>query len=306
MIHRVLEVYEENRYLALSRGFIVIKHEDETLGEVPLDDIGVLLLSAQSVVLSKNILNALTERGCITILCGKNYAPQSMVLPIASHYLFAKIIKNQIEASVPLKKRIWQQIVIRKIKNQAQVLHMDGKEENAKLIDKISSLVKSGDPDNREAYAAKVYWKALFGKDFLRDKNEEGINSLLNYGYAVMRAAMARAVCSAGLLPSLGIHHNNNLNQFCLVDDLFEIYRPFVDFTAAKLQKEDKKTLTPEVKKRLADVLWIKLHTAEGNSPAFQSMQYMANAYARALENKKPDIELPLWDGDENARFDFE
>ena len=108
MIHRVLEVYEENRYLALSRGFIVIKHEDETLGEVPLDDIGVLLLSAQSVVLSKNILNALTERGCITILCGKNYAPQSMVLPIASHYLFAKIIKNQIEASVPLKKRIWQ------------------------------------------------------------------------------------------------------------------------------------------------------------------------------------------------------
>ena len=121
-----------------------------------------------------------------------------------------------------------------------------------------------------------------------------------------MRAAMARAVCSAGLFPSLGIHHDNNLNQFCLVDDLFEIYRPLVDFTVAKLQKEGNEILTPEIKKRLSDVLWIKLHTTEGNSPAFQSMQYMANAYARALENKKPDIELPLWDGDENARFDFE
>jgi len=183
---------------------------------------------------------------------------------------------------------------------------MDGKKENAKLVDKISLLVKSGDPDNREAYAAKIYWKALFGKDFLRDKNEEGINSLLNYGYAVMRAAMARAICAAGLFPSLGIHHDNNLNQFCLVDDLFEIYRPLVDFTVTQLQKEGKEILTPETKMRLADVLWIKLHTTEGNSPAFQSMQYMAKAYVHALENKKPDIELPLWDEDENARFDFE
>ena len=117
---------------------------------------------------------------------------------------------------------------------------------------------------------------------------------------------MDRAVCSAGLLPSLGIHHDNNLNQFCLVDDLFEIYRPIVDFIVAKLFKEDKNILSPEIKKRLTDVLWIKLNTAERNSPAFQSMQYMVNSYVHALENKKPDIELPLWDGDENARFDFE
>lgn len=298
MLNRVLEICEENRYLSLNHGFIVIKHDSEELGKVPLDDIGVLLLSAQGVSFSKNILNALAEKGCITILCGKNYAPQSMVLPLYSHYHFAKIIKNQIDASLPLKKRIWQQIVIQKIKNQALTLRLC-KKEDVELLEKIASMVKSGDSENREAYAARMYWKALFGKDFIRDKDLPGINSFLNYGYAIMRSAMARAVCSSGLIPSLGIHHDNNLNQFALADDLFEIYRPMIDCIVYRIYSDDLQELTPEIKRKLTDALWIKVHTAEGDSPAFQSMQYMTASYVHALEDKKAAIDLPVWTGDE-------
>ena len=184
MLNRVLEIHEENRYLSLNRGFIVIQHGSEELGRVPLDDVGVLLLSAQSVSFSKNILNALAEKGCVSVLCGKNYTPQSMVLPVYSHYLFAKILKNQINSSLPFKKRIWQQVVVKKILNQALTLRLCGKDSG--FLERIATTVKSGDSDNREAYAARLYWKSLFGKEFTRDKDLEGVNSFLNYGYAIM------------------------------------------------------------------------------------------------------------------------
>lgn len=301
MLNRVLEIAEENRYLSLNRGFIVIKDKDTELGSVPLDDIAVLLLSAQSITITKNILNALSERGCITVLCGKNYSPQSMVIPEATHYLFSKIIKTQINASLPFKKRIWQQVVIKKIQNQALALKFCGKEKDSLLVEKISKMVDSGDTQNREAYAARMYWKALFGDDFIRDKDGDGLNALLNYGYAVMRAGMARAVCSAGLMPALGIHHDNNLNQFCLVDDLFEIYRPLVDCVVFKLYSEGEYELSPEIKRTLAKTLKIKLRTQEGASPAVLSMQYLAASYVRALEEKSPIIELPDWEVNENG-----
>ena len=295
MLNRILEVYEENRYISLSRGFIVVKNRNEVLGQVPLDDVSVLLLTAQSVTVSKNIINALAERGSITVLCGHNYLPQSMVLPIANHCLYTKIVKNQINLSEPFKKRVWQQIVIQKIKNQSLVLKLCNKDQS--LLERISKTVKSGDSDNREAYAAKMYWKLLFGNKFIRDRNEEGINAFLNYGYAVMRASMARAICSAGLLPALGINHKNNLNPFCLADDFFEIYRPFVDYEVYKMWVEGEEVLTPENKKRLIQLLWIKVHTPIGASPLFQSMQYQVASFVHAMEEKNPIIVLPKWEG---------
>lgn len=299
MLNRVLEIHEENRYLSLNRGFIVIQHGSEELGRVPLDDVGVLLLSAQSVSFSKNILNALAERGCVSVLCGKNYTPQSMVLPVYSHYLFAKILKNQINSSLPFKKRIWQQVVVKKILNQALTLKLCGKDSG--FLERIATTVKSGDSDNREAYAARLYWKSLFGKEFTRDKDLEGVNSFLNYGYAIMRASMARAVCSSGLLPSLGIHHENHLNQFALADDLFEIYRPIVDYIVFNLNPAKETELNHEYKTKLADALWIKVHTSQGDSPAFQSMQYLTASYVRALEDGKAVIDLPEWEGEESG-----
>ena len=144
-------------------------------------------------------------------------------------------------------------------------------------------MVKSGDSDNREAYAAKEYWKSLLGDSFIRDKNGTGINAFLNYGYAIMRAGMARAICAHGMMPSLGIHHDNNLNQFCLADDLFEIYRPIVDTLAFKLYEKGETELNPENKKLFASLLKIKVHTSEGYSQAVQSMQYMVSSLVNAL-----------------------
>lgn len=298
MLNRILEISEENRYISLSRGFVSIKQDSEIIGQVPIDDVSVLLLTSQSITISKNILNALSERNCITVLCGKNYIPQSMVIPVANHCLYTKNIKNQINSSEPFKKRIWQQIVIQKIKNQAMVLRLCNKEWN--LVEKIASTVKSGDSDNREAYAAKMYWTALFDKGFKRDKDGEGINALLNYGYAVMRASMIRAICSAGLNPALGVNHDNNLNQFCLSDDFFEIYRPMIDLVVYKLWKKGEVEVTPENKKQLIKTLWINVHTKQGNTPVFQSMHYLVYSYVLSMENKNPVLELPVWDGSDD------
>lgn len=297
MLNKVLEISEENRYIGLYRGFIEIKHKTELLGRVPIDDISVLILSAQGVTFSKNVLNALAERNGITILCGKNYIPQSIVMPVANHYLYTKNIKNQINCSQPFKKRIWQQLVIKKIQNQAFVLKAYGKEYRD--LENIAKSVKSGDTDNREAYAAKLYWKRLFGKGFIRDKNGDGVNALLNYGYAVMRACMIRALCASGLQTALGVNHNNNLNQFCLADDFFEIYRPMVDFVVCDLWQNNETEMLPATKQKLVGVLTANVVMGKGNTPAFQSMYYLCNSYIQAMESKTPELELPLWADDE-------
>jgi CRISPR-associated protein Cas1 len=161
----------------------------------------------------------------------------------------------------------------------------------------IAKTVKSGDSDNREAYGAKMYWKALFGKEFIRDKDGDGINALLNYGYALVRASVARSVCGAGLLPSLGIYHKNQLNPFCLADDLFEPFRPVVDVAVFQLVESGISELSPQIKHILTDTLWTEVKTTEGKSPLFQGLHYMCSSYVKALKNKNSEFDIPLWDG---------
>lgn len=295
MLNRILEIAEENRFISLRRGFIVIEEKQKEIASVPLDDIVVLIVSAQSTIITKNILNALAEKGCITVFCGKNYIPSSMVTPVSSNVFFTKILKQQISASEPLKKRIWQKIVIQKIKNQSLALKYCNK-EGFELLNKISMIVKSGDPDNREAYAARMYWKNLFGQNFIRDYDGDGINAFLNYGYAIMRAAMVRAICSHGLLPALGIHHDNNLNQFCLADDLFEIYRPIVDCLVFKLLSDRQEDLTPENKQIVASCLKIQMKFLDEMTTSAQSMHYLISSYIDSLNEGKNNIQMPLWE----------
>ncbi len=294
MLHQIIEIQEEGRYLSLERGFLRITKKDEHLASVPLDDIAVLLISAQSVSFSKHILNEIAERGGISILCGKNYLPQSMIVPIVSHCLQTDIINEQINTSLPFKKNTWQQVVEEKLKNQAKVLLLAGQNKISEKVRLISKTVRSGDPDNREAYGARLYWKALFGEDFIRDKNEDGINALLNYGYAVVRASMVRAICSAGLLPSLGIHHANKLNPFY---DFFEPFRPLVDYAVFLLKQEGMNAVETKTKQILAKVLWYKVKTSDGYSPLFQSFHYMVSSYVKTIRTKKPGLDIPEWEG---------
>jgi CRISPR-associated protein Cas1 len=297
MFHQIIEIQDENRYLSLEHGFLKISKGTEQIARVPLDDVAVLLISAQSVSFSKHILNELAERGSISVLCGKNYIPQSMVMPVSGHYMQAGIIKTQIDASIPFKKNIWKQVIEEKLKNQAKSLSLFDNTDDALRLQLIAKTVKSGDPNNREAYGAKVYWKALFGKEFTRDKDGDGINALLNYGYAVTRASIARAICSAGLLPSFGIFHSNQLNPFCLADDFLESFRPLVDVVVRQLVQDDHTELTPQIKQSLANVLWMQVTTTEGKSPLFQGMHYLCSSYTKALKEKKPEIAIPFWEG---------
>lgn len=296
MLHQIIEIQSDKRYLSLDRGFLLIHAEEELISKVPLDDIAVLLLSGNGISVSKNILTELSSRGAITIFCGKNYIPQSILIPVNSNYLLNAILNLQIETSLPLKKNIWKQIVIQKLLNQAKVLKLFNLEEE-KLLIKISNMVKSGDSENREAYGARIYWQSLFGKDFRRDVNEKGINALLNYSYAILRASMIRALFSTGLQPALGVHHDNKLNAFCLADDFMEIYRPIADLFVKNLVNDNQIELKPETKKRLTEILWSKVKTTEGYSPVFQSMQYMASSYIKCLQTKEANLLIPIWEG---------
>jgi CRISPR-associated protein Cas1 len=220
-----------------------------------------------------------------------------MVMPVSGHYMHAGIIKTQIDSTIPFRKNIWKQVIEAKLANQAKALELCGKDAAAPLLYKLSRMVKSGDSDNREAYGARMYWKALFGPEFVRDKDSGGINALLNYGYAVIRASVARAVCAAGLLPSFGIYHKNQLNPFCLADDLFEPFRPIVDVVVYQLYSQGITDISPDTKNTLTGALWVQMKTTEGYSPLFQGVHYMCVSYVKALKTRKAEIAIPLWEG---------
>jgi CRISPR-associated protein Cas1 len=299
MLHQIVDVNREGLFISLYRGFIIIQDHGNETGRVSLEDIAVLLITAQGATITKNCIIALAEHGALVIFCGSNYLPVSINYPIANNYRFAGILDLQINASIPFYKQCWKSVIQTKLINQSKTLVLCGKTDAAARLANLSQQVKSGDIDNREGYGAKIYFPALFGEDFIRDRKEEGINSLLNYGYMVMRASMARALCCAGLLPALGIHHKNVLNPFCLADDFLEIYRPLVDYVVFSIVDKSTTpvTLIPDVKKLLVQSIWVKVKTVQGYSPVFQSMQYLSQSYAKALELKDHRLEIPEWEG---------
>lgn len=249
----VLEIAESGKYISVSRGHIIISQKREELAKVPIDSILSLVLSAEGIQLSKNLLVRMAEENIPVIICGKNYMPISILSPLDSHYKMLPIAEKQIKMGAVLKKQVWQKIVQNKILNQHAVLkHYIPQSPVLDKILKLSEKVRSGDSDNKEAQAARLYFSALFGKGFIRDVDEEGINAFLNYGYAVVRATFARAICACGLLPLLGVKHHNVYNAFCLVDDMMEICRPLVDFYVyAFFEKNQDIALTPEAKRKI-------------------------------------------------------
>jgi len=215
----------------------VVKNEDlpekikqESIVTIPIEDIGVVILDHKQITITQGLIEKLLENNCALITCDSNRMPVGLMLPLAGNTTQTERFGDQINASVPLKKQLWQQTVQAKIENQAYVLDkMAGaiiKNMNAWAAD-----VKSGDPDNYEARAAVYYWANLFPSIQGFSRNRDGIppNNLLNYGYAVLRAVVARSLVASGLLPTLGIHHRNKYNAYCLADDVMEPYRPFVD-----------------------------------------------------------------------------
>lgn len=246
-------------YLSVKNSQLVVKRTDpetqqEVVRTIPIEDIGVVVLEDRQITITNVALDALMQNNCAVITCDEKHMPAGMLLPLEGNTIQSERFANQIEASLPLKKQLWQQTVQAKIRNQASVLkRMSGVEVGCMLA--WANDVKSGDSDNLEGRAAAYYWKNVFPTlpGFTRDREGEIPNNLLNYGYAIVRAVIARALVASGLLPTLGIHHHNRYNAYCLADDIMEPYRPYVDEMVINIMQSDIDygELTPELKKQL-------------------------------------------------------
>lgn len=240
MIKRTL-YFENPAYLSVRLGQLVVRKpaadsnegeqkDDDIVRTIPIEDIGMIVLDHKQITLTQGLMAHLTDNNCAVVTCADNHLPAGLLLPLYCNTIQNERFRQQIEASLPLKKQLWQQTIQAKIHNQAAMLfYATGEVHNNMAV--WEKCVKSNDSDNLEGRAAAYYWKTVFPDNpkFVRGQLEDAPNNLLNYGYSILRAIIARALVGSGLLPTLGIHHHNRYNAFCLADDMMEPYRPYVD-----------------------------------------------------------------------------
>ncbi|MCH9845574.1 MAG: type II CRISPR-associated endonuclease Cas1 [Alphaproteobacteria bacterium] len=292
--YSVIEIAENGKHLCLSRGFLRIMQHDEILADIPLADIAVVILSARQITLTRSILAELASYNVPLITTGHNYLPIAMNLPITDNHLFSGRLHLQAAAKPALKRRIWQKIVRFKITHQANLLHLANHQRTAALLKKIALRVTLGDSTNLEARAAQIYWKTLFGKDFIRNPDSEGINSFLNYGYAIIRACTGRAICATGLSPALGVHHHNKRNPFCLADDLMEPYRPLIDYLTWQLWQSGQlpSQLDTNHKAKLTESLKFPLITTGKTTNINHALQNLAFSLVKCYNDNSDAVEI--------------
>lgn len=256
MIKRTL-YFGNPAYLSLKFEQLSVKLvSEDSVKTVPVEDIGVIVLDNPQITMSNALMEKLVENNCAVITCNSKHMPSGMLLALQSNTVQNERYRDQLDASLPLQKQLWQQTIQQKIRNQAVVLSsVIG--DDAKCMFVWADSVKSGDSENVEARAAAYYWKNVFPHidGFTREREGDAPNCFLNYGYAILRGVVARALVATGLLPTLGIHHHNRYNAYCLADDIMEPYRPYVDQLVIEIVKEfDSKELTKEIKIKLLEI----------------------------------------------------
>lgn len=295
MIRKTVEFSTYGTRLSVAHRQLVVERPELPRITLPIEDLGVVIVDDVRATYTQSVFLELLQAGATVMVSGKDHLPLGMMLPLDAHHIQTERHRAQIEAGQPIKKRIWQAIIATKIAQQGQVLrHFTGDHEG--LIP-MARRVRSGDPDNLEAQAAQRYWPHLFGKAFRRDRDAEGINALLNYGYAVIRAAVARAVVAAGLIPSLGVFHRNRANPFCLADDLLEAYRPFVDWRV-KLLLNENGGVAPPLGEKLARAALLSLFNETvlvggRRNPILLAIELSAASLSRALTGGDRTLVLP-------------
>jgi CRISPR-associated protein Cas1 len=294
MIGRIVEIADDRRHLSLYRGFMMVKDSENgaELGRIPLDDIAAVIASAHGITYTNNILVALAERGAPFVLCDDHHNVIGMLLALEGNHFQGKRIEAQLAAKLPLNKRLWATVVKSKLEQQAVALSAIG--QPSEPLAALARKVKSGDSENAEAQGARRYWSILFGKDFRRDRVAPGANAQLNYGYTVLRSAMARAIVAAGLHPSIELHHCNDSNAMRLADDLMEPFRPMVDLKVWQLQRDGKTDVTPETKRALAHMLYEDMQTTLGATPLIVCQQRLAVSLAQVYLHEQDKLDLPL------------
>ena len=304
MIKRTL-CFTNPAYLSLKNEQLVVKipqsdgdKQSEKVTTVPIEDIGVVVIDNRQITITSAVMDALLENNCALITCDAKSLPVGLLLPLCGNTTQSERFRYQIDASLPLKKQLWQQTVQAKICNQAKVL---SKCTDAEIgcMQVWSKEVKSGDSDNLEGRAAAYYWKKLFGHiaDFNRDREGVPPNKLLNYGYAILRAVVARALVSSGMLPTLGIHHHNRYNAYCLADDIMEPYRPYVDEMVFNLVKErglPEEGLTKEWKAELLKIPVLDVVISGKRSPLMIAVTQTTASLYRCYCGESRKIVYPI------------
>lgn len=273
---------------------LVIKTEARE-SSIPIEDIGFIVIDNPEIYLSIPAMNLLVENNTAVIICGVNHLPNGMFLNLNSHHIQQEIFKHQINASIPLKKQLWQQTIIEKITNQGILLQkITNKKNNFEFL---ASKVLSGDTTNMEGVAANFYWKVFFEQKFKRERFGDYPNNFLNYGYAILRAATARALSGSGLLNTLGIHHKSKYNAFALADDIMEPFRPIIDEKVFEImQKYDEHELNTQIKSELLQVLTRTVYFKEEKSPLMVALQKTASSLQHCYTGDRKKIKYPkLW-----------
>lgn len=259
---------------------------------IPIEDIGYVVLEHQQTSITLPLLNALSDNNVAVIICGENRMPNAMLMNLDSNTTQGESYRQQIDASEPLKKNLWKQVVEAKIRNQAALLRKLGKDGDK--LKPYYSNVKSGDSDNREGVAAKIYWRELFGEDFIRHREGVAPNALLNYGYTLLRAAVARALMGSGLLPAFGIFHRNRYNAFPLADDIMEPYRAYVDEIVYHMYVNGMTELDKDAKSQLLHVLFTDTEFDKVTRPLDIGLTITTASLAKCYAGTSKKITYPL------------
>ena len=294
MIKRIIEISQARTHLSIKYSQLIIKEEGKQVASIPCEDIGVLLVDHRGTTYTHCVFTELLRCGAAVVLCGENHHPSGMLLPIESNTLQTERFRRQIEAKEPVKKRLWKQIVRAKIKHQAELLGKDSDVYRSLMT--LRDRVRSGDPDNIEAQASRKFWPVyLQDFEFRRNVNGPPPNNMLNYGYMVMRAAVARALCSAGLHPSIGIHHRNRYNAYCLADDIMEPFRGFVEAKVRDICKSDgvPDELDQQIKARLLEVLYEQVVIGGFKGPLMVGMHRTMASLQRCFAGEQKEMDLP-------------
>lgn len=292
---RILDFSNEAVTLKIAHRQLEITRTSGPKVTVPVNEIAAVVLAHQSITLTKTVLQELAKAGAVLIVCDEKFLPVGMFAPLVGHHLRGRFMREQADASPVARKRAWKEIVCAKIRGQAQVLsELFG---NADPLPNLVKEVKSGDPANVEAKAARFYWQKLFGNlEFSRDpENGDEINSALNYGYAVLRGITARAVCAAGLNPALGIFHHNKYDFYCLADDLMEPFRPVVDRTVYRMNAENALAdeLTSEMKRRLITEINQRFIVNGTQETIFETVSRLAVSLVEVFGGRRTELTLP-------------
>lgn len=293
MIKRTIEISSEAAHLTVKHRQMLIQRDRKTVGSVPCEDIGIVLVDHPGTTYTHAALSSLAASDAALVVCNEQHLPAAILLPLTDHSQVVWRLNDQINASKPLCKRLWKQIVQAKIRAQAYVLAADSKPQR-KLLD-MAKQVRSGDPQNMEAQAARVYWQYFLDEEpFRRDRDASDVNAFLNYGYAVMRAAVARALVAAGLFPAIGLHHRNRSNSFCLADDLMEPLRPMVDARARELRELGHDELTVEAKRGLLELLGERVTSGDEVGPLMVHVHRMASSLAKCFAGEAKQLQIPV------------